>query len=67
MGINYQESDWMTLQQAIKSNPYNPERGNLSAYIRYLRYTVDGYYNKTSKEVRDILKNCSVEVRVNDA
>lgn len=45
----------MTLQQAIKNNPYDPKRGNLSAYIRYLRYNVDGYYNKTSKEVRDIL------------
>lgn len=45
----------MTLQQAINNNPYNPNRGNLSAYIRYLRYNVDGYYNKSSKEVRDIL------------
>ena len=46
----------MTPEQAIKSNPYNPLEGNMSAYIRYLRYNVDGWYKKTSKEVREILK-----------
>lgn len=45
----------MTLEQAIKRNPYNSAEGNISAYIRYLRYNVDGWYNKTSKEVREIL------------
>lgn len=45
----------MTLERAIENNPYNPYMGNISAYIRYLRYNVDGWYNKTSKEVREIL------------
>lgn len=41
----------MTLEQAIKRNPYDPERGNESAYCRYLRYNVDGWYSLNSKEV----------------
>ena len=45
----------MTLEQAIKHNPYNSVKGDISAYIRYLRYNVDGWYKKTSKEVREIL------------
>ncbi len=46
----------MTLEQALKRNPYNPSKGNESAYIRYLRYTVDGYYEKDSAEVRKLWK-----------
>lgn len=42
----------MTLEEALKRNPYDPAKGNLSAYIRYLRYNVDGWYEKTSEEVR---------------
>lgn len=46
----------MTIDEAIERNPYNQQKGTLSAYIRYLRYNVAGFYNKTSKEVREILK-----------
>ena len=46
----------MTLDRALKQNPFNSDRGSLSAYIRYLRYNVDGWYNKTSQEVRQILQ-----------
>lgn len=45
-----------TLEQAIKRNPYNAERGNISAYCRYLRYNVLGFYNKTNDEVKAIYK-----------
>lgn len=41
----------MTLNEAIKRNPYDPKRGNKSAYCRYLRYNVDGWYQLDSKEV----------------
>lgn len=41
----------MTLDEAIRRNPYNPEKGNGSAYCRYLRYNVDGWYQLDSKEV----------------
>ena len=41
----------MTLEEAIKRNPYNPNIGNESAYCRYLRYNVNGWYNLDSKEV----------------
>ena len=47
----------MTLDRALKQNPFNPDRGSLSAYIRYLRYNVDGWYNKTSREVREVLQD----------
>ena len=47
----------MTLDRALKQNPFNPDCGSLSAYIRYLRYNVDGWYNKTSREVREILQD----------
>ena len=46
----------MKLEEALKTNPYNKEKGNESAYIRYLRYTVDGFYSKTSEEVKKIWK-----------
>lgn len=42
----------MTLDEAVKRNPYDPKRGNKSAYCRYLRYNVDGWYLLDSKEVR---------------
>lgn len=42
----------MTLEIAIKNNPYNETIGSLTAYIRYLRYNVDGFYSLDSKEVR---------------
>lgn len=45
----------MTLDEAIKQNPYDEKQNNLSAYVRYLRYTVDGFFNKTSEEVKAIL------------
>lgn len=44
----------MTLEQAIKRNPFNETIGNLSAYMRYLRYNVDGFYQLESQEVRKI-------------
>lgn len=42
----------MTIEEAIANNPYNNKVGNLSAYCRYLRYNVDGIYNKTNAEVK---------------
>ena len=45
-----------TLSEALKENPYNPERGNEAAYCRYLRYRVEGFYTKTNREVKDIWK-----------
>ena len=41
----------MTLDEAIRRNPYDPKRGNEAAYCRYLRYNVDGWYQLDSKEV----------------
>lgn len=46
----------MTLEKAMRVNPYDASRGSLSAYIRYLRYNVDGLYELESKEVRKILE-----------
>ena len=42
----------MTLDQAIRKNPFNVEKGNLAAYCRYLRYNVDGLYEKSNKYVQ---------------
>ena len=42
----------MTSNDAIKRNPFDPKRGNESAYCRYLRYNVEGWYTLDSKEVR---------------
>lgn len=42
----------LTIDEAIRKNPFNPEYGNKSAYCRYLRYNVDGWYKLDSKEVR---------------
>jgi hypothetical protein len=41
----------MTIEQAIRKNPFDPKKGNKSAYCRYLRYNVDGWYHLDSKEV----------------
>ena len=46
----------ITLEEALKENPYDSERGNKAAYCRYLRYRVEGFYTKTNKEVKDIWK-----------
>lgn len=51
----------MNLDDALKNNPYDPKRGNISAYIRYLRYNVDGWYYKQSKDVRVILYNLGIK------
>ena len=42
----------MTIEEAIKKNPFDSNKGNESAYCRYLRYNVEGLYNLDSKEVR---------------
>ena len=47
----------MSLERAIKENPYDPDKGNLSAYCRYLRYNIDGFYTKTNDEVKEIYKD----------
>ena len=46
----------MTLETALKSNPYDPDKNTESAYVRYLRYTVDGFFNKSNEEVKNIWK-----------
>lgn len=46
----------MKIDEALKQNPYNQERGSIGAYIRYLRYNVDGYYSKKSEEIRKELE-----------
>lgn len=42
----------MTLDEAIRRNPYNLKKGNEAAYCRYLRYNVEGWYQLDSKKVR---------------
>ena len=44
----------MTLEEAIRKNPFDETKGNLSAYARYLRYNVDGLYHYSNEEVRII-------------
>lgn len=51
----------MTLDAAIKNNPYDSQRGDMSAYARYIRYNVDGMYYKTNDEVKRILQNKGVK------
>lgn len=41
----------MTIEEAIIRNPFDPKKGNKSAYCRYLRYNVDGWYHLDSKKV----------------
>lgn len=47
----------MKLEDAIKRNPYDASKGSAGAYIRYLRYTVDGWYNRKSEDIRKELGN----------
>ena len=54
----------MTLEEAIKRNPFDPNRGNKSAYCRYLRYNVTGWYNLDSKEVRRRWQSVDVVKRI---
>ena len=54
----------MKLCEALRANPYDEKKGNESAYVRYLRYTVDGLYNKSSEEVKKIWKEQSDEQAV---
>lgn len=46
----------MTLERALKENPYDRKRGKTGAYIRYLRYNVDGWYNRKSADIRKELE-----------
>lgn len=52
----------MTIEQAIKNNPYDASKGSISAYIRYLRYNVDGLYNVKSSDVRKMLKQLKEQI-----
>lgn len=51
----------MTLERALKENPYDRERGKAGAYIRYLRYNVDGWYNRKSEDIRKELGEREVQ------
>lgn len=46
----------MTLTEAMKRNPYDPKKGSVGAYLRYLRYNVDGWYHVTSDGLREFMK-----------
>ena len=46
----------MTLEQALEQNPYDPSKGNESAYLRYLKYNVDGFYDIGIEEIRKLWK-----------
>lgn len=46
----------LNLEEAMERNPYNSEKGSFGAYLRYLRYNVDGWYHKTSEDVKEIMK-----------
>lgn len=41
----------MSIDEAIKKNPFDTNKGTESAYCRYLRYNVEGWYKLDSKEV----------------
>ena len=47
----------MTLEEALKRNPYDASKGNESAYARYLRYNVKGYYLLSNEKVRRLWKS----------
>lgn len=51
----------MTLERALKENPYDRERGKVGAYIRHLRYNVDGWYNRKSEDIRKELGEREVQ------
>ena len=53
----------MTLSEAIEKNPFDEKIGNESAYVRYLRYNVDGLYGCSSKEVKAMWKKESKDAR----
>lgn len=46
----------MTLEKALEQNPYDPSKGNESAYLRYLKYNVDGFYEISNEEIRKLWK-----------
>lgn len=46
----------MTLEEAMKRNPYDPKKGSIGAYLRYLRYNVDGWYHIKSEDLREFMK-----------
>ena len=46
-----------SLDKAIRVNPYNPDDGNESAYVRYLRYNVEGFHGLDSEVVRRLWKS----------
>lgn len=46
----------MTLEKAIKENPFDHNTGDIKAYARYIRYTADGMYSKTTPEVVEELR-----------
>lgn len=46
----------MTLEEAMKQNPYDPEKGSVGAYLRYLRYNVDGWHGVKSEDLREFMK-----------
>ena len=43
----------MTLEDAVRKNPFDNEKGDETAYCRYLRYNVNGFYELENKEVRN--------------
>lgn len=57
----------MTLEEAIMRNPFDANRGNESAYCRYLRYNVTGWYNLDSKEVRRRWQSVDVVERIKES
>lgn len=44
----------MKLEEVLKKVPYDPKKGDESAYVRYLRYVVDEFYGLTNEEVKAI-------------
>ena len=44
----------MTLEEALKDNPYDPSKGDKDAYARYLRYNVTGWYELDNEEVQKL-------------
>ena|GEM_PF-1364895 len=60
----------MTLDEAIRRNPYDQKRGNRSAYCRYLRYNVDGWYQLNTKEVlrrwQKVRKQMQIVISIED-
>ena len=59
-------NEYMKLAEAIKRNPYDPRKGNESAYCRYLRYNVDGFYNKSIEEVKAHWRVYAIETALSE-